>query len=264
MEKRIIFLLVMFLPVCAWAADVSYFEVSPNIAQPVTIKTNLGTFSFSGSYTLNGHVSRLEAFDAHGNRIVNTQPYKSSIGTSGVVNWYRFSDIYGNSSPSSSSSSSYSRPSESASWQLFQGVMGLGSYSDDAYNLQVRGGWSRYHAENISLKGGLAGMYLMGTLGKDFINKNERKPLRWSAGAGMRLIFDDILSDFCFGIKLGNRGLGLDGFVDTEWTSWLFDSNFGIYANVGLATPFDKEYIFALESFYLDVQVGIAVKLFGW
>ena len=84
---------------------INYFTVKDNIAQPVTIYTNLGTYKFSGSYTLYGHISRLSACDANGNKIVNTQPKKRSYSTNKnkpMEFWYVFDMIY------SSSGSSYS------------------------------------------------------------------------------------------------------------------------------------------------------------
>lgn len=101
--KRFFITLISFLLTISFAfgSDVNHFEVSSTIAQPVTIKTDIGDFSFRDHYTLYGHFSRLEAFDYHGNKIVNTQPYKREWSTDGTISWYRFSDIYENESDSS-------------------------------------------------------------------------------------------------------------------------------------------------------------------
>lgn len=97
MKKTILVGLLFLLSSALSFADgdwINYFQVSSNIAQPVTIKTNLGTYSFRGSFVLNGHISRMEAFDYYGNRIINTQPNKYERGTKVNKNWYVFSAVY--------------------------------------------------------------------------------------------------------------------------------------------------------------------------
>lgn len=260
-------LFFLLLSISSWADDeVNYFEVASNIAKPVTIKTNLGDYSFYNNFTLHGHISRIEAFDANGNRIVNTQPYKWEAGKG---HWFKFDRIYTSPYSSESDSGIYStrpntRNSGSTAWNTFKGAMTLASYSDNSCNIQFRGGWSSYNAENISTKINLFGMYFTGVLGKDVFQKMEAQNLRWTLGTGMRVVYDEIDSDLCLGLKAGNRGNGIDGFIEAEWTSWLFESIFGFYVNVGVGTPYDKEFFFALNEFHFDVQIGILINLFSW
>lgn len=112
MKKVFLSFLFVFLVTFASAQEqtyINYFTVKDNIAQPVTINTNLGTYKFSGSYTLYGHISSLSAFDAYGNKIVNTEPKKWTYSTDKskpIEHWYVFDMIY--SSSGSSYSSGYS------------------------------------------------------------------------------------------------------------------------------------------------------------
>ena len=75
---------------------INYFEVADNIAQPVRIHTNLGDYSFSRSFTLHGELTRVEAFDAHGNKINNVKPQRRSIKADASrpnEYWYAFKDV---------------------------------------------------------------------------------------------------------------------------------------------------------------------------
>ncbi len=75
---------------------INHFEVKSNIAQPVRVNTNLGSFTFSHNYTIRGKITHLEAFDAYGNRIENTKPKRKSIKNDVHVPneyWYVFKDV---------------------------------------------------------------------------------------------------------------------------------------------------------------------------
>lgn len=117
MTKKIIVAIIAFIVPFVFAnaqsAIFNYFEVSSSIAQPVTIETNLGTYTFSNSFTLKGHISRLVAYDANGNKIVNTEPKKKSLhfgNNEPDKYWYVFSSTY-TSTSSSRPSSTESQPS---------------------------------------------------------------------------------------------------------------------------------------------------------
>lgn len=155
---------------------VNYFKVTSGIAQPVTIKTNLGTYTFSGSFVLHGHISSMEAFDYYGNRIVNTQPIKWSRNES----WYRFSDIYGPYGDDDSEPGPYVEPpvfDDGGTWLLLgAAVLGVGLY--------VAGAQSTWYEDTNrwDLGIGLGNKYGPGVLG---ISLTRRWPRVWGVTGGM-------------------------------------------------------------------------------
>lgn len=244
--------------------DVNYFEVSSSIAQPVTIKTNLGTYKFSGKFTLYGHISSIEAFDAHGNKITNTQPYKYS---SSGEHWYRFSSIYQSydwgSDNSYSSSSSTGQTLGNAMWNS---MTTFASFSDYSLNIQARAGWSKYIAENLSLRFCCGAAFMSASIGKDCFNDDGIT--RWSIGIGSRLCLDQ--SDWSFAVKFMNKGKGKIGYhdgpacaLDVEWTFWPFEDLpwLGFFVNAGIGAPCDKTYTFDTDNAFLDFQTGVALTL---
>ncbi len=82
---------------------VNYFTVSSEIAQPVTIQTNLGTFTFIGTYCLKGKIENILAVDINGNRIVVDNPtLRTTTDSDNAVTaeyYYTFSLIMANTSP---------------------------------------------------------------------------------------------------------------------------------------------------------------------
>lgn len=77
MQRLVLLVILLLLPIASVIAGdktANHFKIASNIAKPVTINTNLGTYHLWGGETIYGHISRLEAFDANGNRIVNTEP----------------------------------------------------------------------------------------------------------------------------------------------------------------------------------------------
>lgn len=75
---------------------INHFEVRQNIAQPVKVKSNLGTFTFSGSYTIKGKITHIEAFDAYGNKIKDVKPKRKSIKNDNRLPneyWYVFKEV---------------------------------------------------------------------------------------------------------------------------------------------------------------------------
>ena len=82
---------------------VNYFTVSSTIAQPVTIQTNLGTFTFSGTYCLEGKIENILATDINGNWIVINDPtFRTTTDSDNAETaeyHYTFSSIMANTSP---------------------------------------------------------------------------------------------------------------------------------------------------------------------
>lgn len=240
----------------ASAADVNHFWVSSTIAQPVTIKTNLGTFTFSGSYTLNGHISRLEAYDYYGNKIVNTQPYKYERGTERNINWYRFTDIYENDS---NSESSYSEGgSDNGFSSLGQGIGQALAYGMVA-GTQKASGWGRGrykidlslgYGHNYGIVGGQLSFRFPKILGLSCgvgIEPWRFEKINWSVGgqiwftnswnieASLIQILDDMYWGFSTGLDIHLFGpIGLKGDIGiTSNKNFLFDVGliFRLYGN---------------------------------
>ncbi len=249
--------------------EILYFQVRNSVAQPVTVRTDQGDFTFRNSYTFYpaGHVSRLEAFDANGNRIVNTQPQRKSIhtGTGSEPNeyWYVFSSVYDSDSGYgySGSSGGYSSDNGNQFLDNLRGLNTIAYYSDDATNFQIRAGWGRLMNDNVTLKYCFGAMFIEGGLGKNIFS-NDASSSRWTLGAGNRFVMDDF----------GDLSLSLDaaGDNDKNWcivinagaTWWINYSRFGLYANLGLGLPYEPTIIFDVEHPFLDFQAGITIKLF--
>ena len=81
---------------------INYFTVPKNMAQPVTVITNLGTYTFSGTYVIYGRIEKIEVFNINGERIEVDKPrIKEGItatGASCVEYYYSFTKFYKGSS----------------------------------------------------------------------------------------------------------------------------------------------------------------------
>ncbi len=157
---------------------VNYFEVASNIATPVKVKTNLGTYYFYGGESIQGQITSLTAYDANGYMIVQNSYYKSEWNSNHTYHYryYRFESIY-NSTSSSDSDAEHDSPSN-RNLDGLSDVMVKASHIKvrGIPNLQVRGGWAAQYGEFIALKGEVAGTASIGIncgIGKNFFEKTD-------------------------------------------------------------------------------------------
>lgn len=228
--KKIAFLIVLFSLCSTMKAQeiINFFEVAENIAKPVTIKTNLGTFKIYGGEKISGTIYSLTAYDANGNKIVQNSYYKSEWNSSHTYHYryYRFKDVYSSSSQSSQSeSNSGYRPNRTAQEvgnQLGNSLArGMGVDIDGTPNLQVRGGWAWRYGEYVSLKtelGGMAGLVFAGGYGKDLINEGwSSEDVSWFAELSAYISSDeDGYDSFSFGLLYAST-LGYDEILGVQF-----------------------------------------------
>lgn len=75
------------------SAQINYFYVSGNVEQPVTVNTDMGTWSFSFFHTIRGEIGEMEVWDINGHRIVDAVP-KRIVNSDGIIeNHYTFKTI---------------------------------------------------------------------------------------------------------------------------------------------------------------------------
>ena len=282
MKKLCTVLLLIVLETVVYAQEIiNFFEVANNIATPVTIKTNLGTFQINGGETIRGSITSLTAFDANGNRIVQNSYYKSEWNSSHTYHYryYRFESTYNqstsnnnNSSKSSSSNNiekSIGQASQSitrAQGQFIDAAAGMSAVQMDGYpNLQIRGGISIAYGEFVGLQaelGGKGGWILGGGIGKDLIRGSDS--LSWYADLGMYMGDEDNL--FVMGFIFGKSILDAP-----NWTSGKIHSRFLLGSGMYLGWEHYFEDIPRLGFFIIgqlnfgsyDLRAGISWKIFA-
>lgn len=261
--KRIILLLVLFTSITTINAQeiINYFEVASNIAKPVTMKTSKGTYTIWGGERIEGNLGWMEAWDANGNKIVNTSPYKTEIGTNKpTIRRYRFKDLYKSSSSSSTKNTSNTRGrnNEWSSKMADYASRGVAIAQDGYPNLQIRVGASIFMAEYASLKaelGGAGGFVLCGGMGKSIFD-NTILGKSWYAGLG----YYGGDEDYCFSLDF----IYMDSHIiesrilsfELEFSYFFGGGRFGCFADAQLGLCFDKETVM------FNVGAGIAWKLF--
>lgn len=219
MKRLCTIIILIAIEAAACAQEIiNYFEVSNNIATPVTIRTNLGTFQINGGEKIEGNITSLSAYDANGNLIVQNSYYKSKWNSSHTYHYryYRFESTYnqstysGNNSSKTSSNNNFERSigqaSQSVSRAQGQFIDAAAVMSDipmSGYpNLQVRSGISVAYGELIGLQaelGGKGGWILGGGIGKDYIRDIDS--LSWYIDLGMYMGDEENL--FIMGVIFG-------------------------------------------------------------
>lgn len=215
MKKTVLFICFVCCAFFLQAQEIiNYFEVGDNIATPVTIKTNLGTFQIYGGESIRGAITSLSAYDADGDLIVQNSYYKSEWNSAHTYHYryYRFLSVYNSSSPnnnpsSSSSSNDNMRRSiehvKRAQSQYIDYAASLAGIEMRGYpNFQIRAGASLTYGEFVALQaelGGAGGWILGGGIGKDFFRGEES--LAWYADLGMYSGNEDNL--FVMGFMIG-------------------------------------------------------------
>lgn len=282
MKKLCTVLLLIVLETAMCAQEIiNYFEVASNIATPVTIRTNLGTFQIKDGETIRGNITSLTAFDADGNWIVQNSYYKSEWDSKHTYHYryYRFESTYNQSTSSSNNSSksssnnnverSIGQASQSVSraqGQFIDAAAGMSGIPMSGYpNLQVRGGISVAYGEFVGLQaelGGKGGWILGGGIGKDYIRDSDS--LSWYIDLGMYMGDEDNL--FVMGFIFGKS------ILDTpNWTSGKIHSRFLLGSGMYLGWEHYFEDIPRLGFFVIcqlnfgsyDLRAGISWKLFA-
>lgn len=283
MKKVLLFLIMltsfMMVSVAQNNEEINYFEVSDNIATPVKIVTNLGTFSIYGGERIDGHIFRCTPYDANGNLIVNNEAYSTEWGTNKpTIKYWRFSDIYESHSTNDDEGSSSSYRNRSGdSWGNKLGNT-LGNYADRASkiecygypNFQIRAGYYRFFGEMLTAKvqwSGVGGFVIAGGIGQDFSLDHPGNPYSWYVAAGYYgggAEGNDITFDVNLGKDQSHPNYFFAGF-ELEYSHFFSSApHFGFYLGcsleVGMRTDHNEEYkeAFGAGSFH----VGISMRLF--
>lgn len=222
---------------------INHFEVGSNIAKPVTIKTNLGTFEINGGEQITGNISSLTAYDANGNKIVQNSYYKSEWNSSHTYHnrYYRFTDIYKTSTQSSNDNDTYGGDygGYGSNGRHFS-PRGL-RVVDGTPNLQIRGGWAYRYGEFVSFRaelGSAAGIALAGGYGKNYFAQEGQ----YSTNSYFLDVLFFINSDldgydsYSFGMQKGGWWDGFDYYAFHFEYSHFFEDfpHLGYFMNVSL------------------------------
>lgn len=156
MKRVILFfiLLVMLSPLLAQRNETTVLEVAGELATPIKVITNNGTYNVYSVKVINGAINVREAYDANGKQIVVPNGDYKSTSTNGKSEYkriYRFKILYGNNRSSYGTNKStynnernYNR--NSSSFGLFEGtwinssdrvlnVLSINAISDNIYNI---------------------------------------------------------------------------------------------------------------------------------
>ena len=258
MKKFAFVFLFCFISEFAFSQNViNYFQVSENIAKPVTIKTSNGTYKIYGGERIDGNLYSVSAYDANGNQIAQNTPYKTETASGKpTVRYYYFKTVY-NSSHNNNYESSTSSHSSAWADKMGNAAMRASSVPMEGYpNLQVRLGYSFLAAEALSVKiqlGGMGGFNLTGGVGKNLF-RNEPGLSMWYGGVGY--YGGDEVNDFSFNVLMGvDDDILLCGEIEY---SHFFDAvpRLGLFIAGRLGAHVSS-------SFFLDLHAGVSWKLFS-
>lgn len=267
----LITLILAFLPANAQTnVEYNYFRVENTIAQPVKIETNLGTFTFSNSFTLKGHISHLVAYDANGNKIVNTQPQSKSLHFGNDKPdefWYVFSTVYGSSS-GSSSSQGQSQPTFSYSGPNPVEALGtaLMNSIDDDYLTRIYAGVGYGSQFGGSFGANLRTKVLCGALDLSLgIGKSTSEypyattfsdKVNWYAGLGISYLNYNILQMGWINRYDPSKGMIIRGLHFATDYSIRFYRDWGVVAGIGMTL--DR----STSKTFFEWSIGLTYDLF--
>lgn len=273
MCKRISFIFVLLICAVTFAAhaesDGSTFTISSNVALPVTVKPN-GKSAFkiySRSYTTAERIANATITDANGNRCMTHHTYSHSGGN--VHHYWKITGVYSSSSSNSSSGNSYTSETHNTGIADIMSEWGRNwiPYDCNGHPYLALGlGVSKSCGEFARLKwthGGSAGLVLSGSIGKDWIFKEEyADKILWNVGAGVR--FSNENNEFEWNLLVGRTPWHPDPAIlmNLEYAHYFGESKFfGLFGNIGFAgtnlssTNGDK------AKAYFDFSIGVAIKL---
>lgn len=278
MKHSLLFLFLLASSICLSAQtrpELNYFYVSDNIAKPVTVKTQTGSFKVYTEYTYRGHISRIEAFDAHGNRIVNTQPKKKHISLDSDRNspneyWYVFDSIYEDSNSYDNSGANQAQVYNSANTNngnqtgTWNHPYEYNPYRDMLYerasNLQARLGTGLL-GESFELRGELGvhavGFTAFAGIQKDLIFfKNENTTFIDGFNAGLGCYFGGLKNTFALNLQFGEQFRIGDYFVVGLQYSHFFNKRIGAFLDCNFGGKGA-----GYKNFLATVQGGVAFKI---
>ena len=275
MIKHITFLIVAFMAsavsfTALAEGDGSTFTISSNVALPVRVKPN-GKSAFNiyqRSYTTSQRIADATITDAKGNHCMTTHSVSHSGGN--VHHYWEITGVYSSSSSSSyddggSYSSNATTPSTTG--QNLARSIGIGmSIPCEGHPFIALGtGLSMSCGEFVRAKfvtGGVAGLVLSGSVGKDWIfNKEYSDKLSWNAGLGIR--FGDPNTDISINMLLGRTPWHPDlGLILNLELEHFFGraKRFGVFGNIGVAAT-DLGGDGTKAKAHFDFMAGVAVKL---
>lgn len=257
-KKFAFVILFCFISVFAFTQNIiNYFQVSENIAKPVTIKTSLGTYRINGGERIDGNLYSVSAYDANGNQIVQNTPYKTETASGKpTVRYYYFKTVYNSSYNNNHESNTNTRATTWAD-KMGNAAVRASSVPMEGYpNLQVKFGYSLLAAEALSVKiqlGGMGGFNLTGGVGKNLF-RNDPGLSMWYGGVGY--YGGDEINDFSFNVLIGvDDDILLCG--ELEY-SHFFDAvpRFGLFLAGRLGAHVSS-------SFFMDFHAGVSWKLFS-
>lgn len=248
-----------------------------NIATPVTIETNLGTFEIYNGSRVDGHISRCTPRDAHGNLIVNNQAYKTDWGTNKpTIKYWKFSEIYNNHSTQNENKQSYSDYNGKDGGNSWGENLAnsMSRYADRASqiecrgysNFQLRAGWSLHFGEMLTAKaqlGGVGGYVLAGGVGKDYFLDNPENSISWYFAAGIYK-GDEEGNDYTFNAYFGRNQVknGIMVGLEFEYSHFFVNApHWGYYlgGRAGIYAYFDYG---KTPSIAGDIHAGVTCRLF--
>ncbi len=267
-SKIILVLLISLLPFSAFAeSDGTTITISSNVELPVTCKPN-GRSAFSiyqRSYTTTTRIADATFTDGRGRRCMSRH---STAHTGGNVHhYYEITGVYSSSSSyngNSSSNNSNSSFAEAGRNLTETVVTGMSIPCKGHPFLAFGAGLSKSCGEFARIKfvtGGVAGIVLSASIGKDWIFKEDyADKLSWNAGFGLR--FGDPNTDISINILLGRTPWHKDIALITnlELEHYFGDARrFGVFGNIGVAaTNMGGD---GKAKAYFDFSVGVAFKL---
>ena len=242
---------------------VNYFTVPYNMAQPVTVKTNLGTFTFSETYTIYGRIETIEAYNINGQTIVVQRPKikegKTADGVSCIEYYYSFISYYDDSP--------YVRYGQderehnpfyfSSRVGEVKGFMARNypkwrrkTYIGMGYGVQYGGGYG----VNITAKASRGLIGISGGVGYDNRFKDDKKPFWYLAALMGWKCWDIEMGPVCRYHPLRYRretGIALM----TNWNISIYGP-FGINAGIGYFLPLEDK-----TEPDLEWNAGITIRL---
>jgi len=266
-------LIALVVSLSAFAeSDGTTITVSSNVALPVHVKPNGGSaFTiYQSSYTTSKRIADAVFHDAKGNRC----HYRHSTNHQGgnVHHYYHITSVY--SSPSYGDDSSYDEGGSSSTnsdTRIADRMADLGrtwipSDCNGHPYLALGIGLSKSCGEFARLKwthGGSAGLVLSGSIGKDWVFKEEYADnICWNVGAGFRYSTEN--NEFEWNLLVGRTPWHPDAAImmNLEYAHYFGDSKFfGVFGNIGFAATNLSHDNGDKAKAYFDFMVGFAVKL---
>ncbi len=245
-------------------SDGTTITISSNVTLPVQVKPNgkRAFYLYQRSYTTSTRIADAMFHDAKGNLCMVRHTTSHSGGN--VHHYYQITGVY------SSSSHSYEESSSISSNQHTSIADIITDFGHRLIPIDCKGhpylalglGISKSCGEFARLKwthGGNAGMVISGSIGKDWLFKEEYcDDICWNVGAGVR--FSNENNEFEWNLLVGRTPWHPDPAImmNLEYAHFFGESKFfGLFGNIGFAgTNLGDD-----AKAYFDFMAGVAIKL---